>query len=373
MPFNLTRRRFAGAALLTVALPAAARPAKRRARVYIGTPGKAIVSARFDARTGALSALDTVAQVDRPTWVLAHPGRPLLYAVSETGNNGVAQGKVFGFAIDPAGALRPLASPDSGGGGPTHLALDPVSNTLFAAHYGTGHIAALPTNAAGAPGPVASVQQDIGSGPSPRQKGPHAHGSALDPSGRVLAVADLGADRVFLYRFDRKTRALAPNPATLEVPAGRGPRHLAFDPQGKFLFLITELVPELRVYRWDAAAGTGALVQTLSTLAAPLEKASGAELRVSDDGRFVYVSNRVEDRIAGYAIDRATGKLREATRVKTDKTPWSFSIAPDGRWLLAANQGAGTVTVHKRDPKTGVIAPASQSLAVEKPTSIAFF
>lgn len=372
MPPLLTRRRFAGAALLVAALPVAARPAKRAPRVFIGTQGKSIVSARFDPRTGALSALDTAASVERPTWVIAHPARPLLYAVSEIGNDGAAQGKVFGFAADGAGALRSLASPDSGGGGPTHLALDPVSNTLFAAHYGTGHVAALPIAADGAPGPVASVQRDTGSGPSPRQKSAHAHGSALDPSGRILAVADLGADRVFLYRFDRRTRTLAPNPATLELPAGHGPRHLAFDPAGKFLFLITELVPELRVYRWDAAHGTGTLVETLSTLAAPLEKASGAELRVSDDGHFVYVSNRVEDSIAGYAVDRASGKLREVTRVKTDKTPWSFSLAPGGRWLLVANQGAGTVTVHARNPQTGTIAPAAQSIAVEKPTSIAF-
>jgi 6-phosphogluconolactonase len=369
MPLPLTRRRFAGAALLAFALPATAKPAKRTQRIYIGTQGKAIVSARFDGSTGALSALDTAAQIERPTWVVAHRARPLLYAVSETGVAGTSQGKVFGFAADAAGGLRPLAGPDSGGSGPTHLALDPVSGTIFAAHYGSGHIAALPIGANGAPGPVASVQQDVGSGPSPRQKGPHAHGSALHPSGRILAVADLGADRVFLYRFDRKTRALAPNPATIEIPAGHGPRHLAFDPAGKFLFLITELVPELRVYRWND--GAPALVETRSTLAAPLEKASGAELRVSADGRFVYVSNRVEDSIAGYAI-AVDGSLREVTRVKTDKTPWSFSIAPDGRWLLVANQGAGTVTVHARDPKTGIIAPASQSLAVEKPTSIAF-
>ncbi|MEP9358326.1 lactonase family protein [Sphingomonas sp. KR3-1] len=371
MSFPLTRRRFAGAALLTAALPAAARPAKRGGLVHIGTQGQAILAARFDANK--LSLIGPVAEVARPTWVVAHPSKPLLYAVSETGNDGKSQGKIFGFAVSPAGALHPLASPDSGGSGPTHLTLDPASNTLFAAHYGSGHVATLPVDAAGAPGAVASVQQDIGAGPSPRQKSAHAHGSALDPSGTVLAVADLGADRVFLYRFDRKTRALAPNPATLEIPAGHGPRHLAFDLQGKFLFLISELVPELRVYRWDAARSTATLVETRSTLAAPLEKASGAELRVSDDGHFVYVSNRVEDSIAGYAIDRATGKLREVTRVKTEKTPWSFSLAPDGRWLLAANQGAGTITVHARDPKTGVIAPASQSVTVEKPTSIAFF
>ncbi|MFS2109812.1 lactonase family protein [Sphingomonas sp. Sphisp140] len=369
MTLDLSRRRFAGAALLTLALPAAAKPAKRAPRVYIGTQGKAIVSARFDSRTGTLSALDTAAQVERPTWVIAHPSKPLLYAVSETGTPGTSQGKVFGFAADATGALRPLAGPDSGGAGPTHLALDAVSGTLFAAHYGSGHVAALPIGANGAPGSASSVQVDTGSGPSPRQKGPHAHGSALHPSGKVLAVADLGADRVFLYGFDRRTRTLAPNSATIEVPAGHGPRHLAFDAAGKFLFLITELVPELRVYRWNA--GKPELVETLSTLAAPLEKASGAEIRLSEDGRFVYVSNRVEDSIAGYAIG-ADGKLREVTRVTADKTPWSFTLAPGGRWLLATNQGAGTVTVHARDPKTGVIVPASHSLAVEKPTSLAF-
>ncbi len=379
-PHRTPTRRAVGAGALSLLTAGAARAAPpTQTLVYVGTQaneaGQGVVAARLDAKTGRLTPLGVVAEIARPTWVLAHPSRPVLYAVSETGAaDGQVQGKVHALRADPAtGRLSPISTVDSGGGGPTHLALDAAAKGLLVANYASGHVAALPVRADGGLEPPASVQADQGSGPSPRQKGPHAHGSVVDPSGRFALVADLGADRVFVYPYDRRARRLgAASADSLALPPGSGPRHLAFHPGGRFVFLISELVPQLRTYAWDAHKGR--LTPTHAT--PPLSetpKASGAEIAVSRDGRFVYASVRVENVIVAFAVDPRTGALTEIQRIASGgQTPWSFGIDQTGRWLLAANQGSNTVTVLARDPATGRLAATDQSLLVGKPTSLAF-
>lgn len=371
------------AALVFAPLPAAAQPARCTAAecgeqlVYIGTQatesGQGIVAARFDSRTGKLTPIGLAAETKRPTWLAPHPDRPILYAVSEGG----PEGTVLTLQANRAtGLLRLLGSVGSGGGGPTHLALDMRSRTLFVANYGTGHVAALPVLRDGMLAAPASVQSNQGSGPHRRQQGPHAHGVALDPSGRFVLVADLGADRVFIHRYLRKARQLTPsNSGSEAVPAGHGPRHMAFHPSGRFLYLFTEIVPELRAYRWDSRRGGLTLVQAIPTVADPAKypQSSGAEVKTTGDGRFVYVSNRGEDVIVAYAIDRRTGKLTEVQRIGAGgQRPWSFEIDPSGRWMFVANQASNSVVVFRREPATGRLTATGNSIEVPKPVSIAF-
>jgi len=369
----------AAASLLTAPPALAAPPAETL--VYVGTqgtePGQGVFAARLDARTGRLTPLGLAVELQRPTWLAAHPALPVLYAVSEVGNDGKSQGSVHTLRADPAtGRLTPTDSAPSGGGGPTHLALDTASKTMLVANYGTGQVAALPVLADATLGPPASVQANQGSGPNPRQKGPHAHGAVLDPSRRFVLVADLGADRVFVYRYDRAGHQLSPAPTPFEaLPPGTGPRHLAFHPNGRLAFLISELVPELRAYRWDARHGRLSLVQTLSLVGDPTKAsvAKGAELAVSRDGRFVYTSVRGEDVLVVHAVEPRTGRLTEIQRLPAGgQAPWSFAIDPSGRWMLVANQGSGAVVVFARDPVSGRLSATSESMAVTKPTSIAY-
>jgi 6-phosphogluconolactonase len=347
--------------------------------VYIGTqsdaPGQGIFAARLDPTTGKLTPLGLALEAQRPTWLAPHPTLPILYAVSEVGNDGKSHGSVATLRADPrTGALSVVSTADSGGGGPTHLSLDLPSKTLLAANYGTGQVAVLPVLADATAGPPASVQTDQGSGPSPRQKSAHAHGVALDPSRRFALVADLGADRIFIYRYDRKAHRLGASTAEA-LPPGVGPRHLAFHPRGRFLFVLSELAPELRSYRWDARRGRLALVQTLSASADPTKAgvARGAEVAVSRDGRFAYVSVRGEDVLVAYAVNPRTGGLTEIQRVAANGlSPWSFGADPSGRWMLVANQGSNTVVVFARDPATGRLSPTQESLSVNKPVSVAY-
>lgn len=372
-----TRRAVTAAALSLLATSAWAKP-PAGTLVYVGTQGaeagQGVVAARLDPRTGRLTPLGLAAETVRPTWLVARPDKPVLYAVSEIGNDGKSQGEVRTFRADRAtGKLTLAGVAASGGGGPTHLALDLPSATVLAANFGTGQVAALPILSDDTLGPVASVVADQGSGPAPRQKGPHAHGVVLDPSRRFALVADFGADRLFVYRFDKATRALSPaEPAAQVLPPGTGPRRPAFHPSGRFVFVVSELIPEVRVYGWDAGRLT--LLQTLP--AATPDKAAtarGAEIVASPDGRFVHASVRGEDVIVTYAVDRRTGRLTEVQRVASGgQSPWSFALDPSGRWMVVAHQVSGTVTVLRRDPKTGKLALTDQSLTVAKPTGIAF-
>lgn len=372
-PPSPTRRSVAAGALAFLAAPAAQAAVKGEQLVYVGTQGNGVFAARLETGAGTLTPIGVVAELTRPTWIVAHPSKPALYAVSETGDDAKAQGKIYALKADArTGALTLASTVDSGGGGPAHLALDAPGGGLLVAHYGSGHVAALPILKTGGTGPVASAQANRGSGPSPQQKSAHAHGVALDPSGKYVLVADLGADKVFVHPYDRRTHQLAPAAAgSARVPPGTGPRHLAIHPNGRFVFLISELVPAIRTFDWDARKGS---LRELSAIRAGGEPPiNGAEIAVSHDGRFVYASIRVEHMIVAYSVDQETGALTEIQRIPSGgQTPWSFGIDPSGRWLLATNQGSGTVTVLARDQASGTLTATRQSISVAKPTSIAF-
>jgi len=338
--------------------------------------GYGIFGARFDAQTGHLTGLGPVAEIVRPTWLLAHPSLPILYSVTEIGNDASIEASVFSLAADTVtGKLHEVNKVDSGGDGATYLALDSTSRTLFVANYGTGQVSALPIMADGSLGAPASVRRDYGFGPNPRQKSPHAHSVALDPSHHFVLVPDLGADRIFVYRFDPATRQLTQADRAYEpLPAGSGPRHLVFHPGGRFVILDTEFSAEVRIYRWDARHGLLKLVQTLPTAAANYKgQNSAAEVAISRDGRFVYVSNRGEDTLVVYSMSPGTGMLSEVQRISSPgKGPWSFAIHPGGHWMLVANQASNSIAVLQVDPKTGMLSPTSEGLSVPKPSNVTF-
>lgn len=370
-----TRRAIAGGALALTAAPAAQASSSLERLVYVGTQadkdGQGVFAARLNTRNGQLSPIGVAATLVRPTWLVAHPGRPMLYALGETGYGPGEQGEIHALEADPkTGALTRVSTVASGGGGPAHMALDESAGGLLVAHYGTGHVAALPVRNDGGLKPAASVQANTGSGPSPQQQGPHAHAVMVDPTGRHALVADLGADRIFVHPYNAATRTLGPpGEASVSLPPGTGPRHMALHPSGRHLYLLSEIVPEIRAYR--LRGGRLELLQTLSAGGAP--PVNGAEVAVSRDGRFVYASIRVEHVIVVYQVDEVSGGLQEIQRFPTGgKTPWSFTLDPTGRWLLAANQGSGTVTVLGRNSASGRLHATGQAITVDRPTCLVF-
>ncbi len=348
--------------------------------LLIGTQGsgsdQGIFAARLDEVAGQLTPLGLAFEGERATWLTPDTERPILYAVSEVGNAGDREGEVLSFAVDIAsGRLHLLGRTGSGGGGATHLELDRTSGTLFVANFGGGQVGAIPVDRAGRLSPLTSLQATAGTGPHRRQQSPHPHGVTLDPSRRFLLAPDMGADRIFIFRYDAAARTLSvAEPAFAPLPPGSGPRLLVFGRDGRFAYLLTELSAEIFTFAWDA--GLGLLTQIGRTaLDAPDADGarSAAAITMSKGGRFLYVSNRATGAIHVFVVDDEAGGLTEIQQLAAGGSmPWNIAIAPGGRWLIVANQGTDMLTVFAIDPASGRLEPQDGSLPVPKPAAIAF-
>ncbi len=348
--------------------------------VFIGTQtaeaGQGIWAAHLDEANGRLTDLGVAATVERPTMVLADPIRSILYAVSEVGNAGDRPAEVLSFSVTDSGARMDLISrAPSGGGGATHLAVDPAGRHLFVANFGGGQAAVIPVSPEGGLGQPVSVQTGSGSGPHRRQTGPHAHGVTLDPSRRFLLVPDMGADRIFVYRYDAETGALQPGePVYAQLPAGSGPRLVLFGRDGRFAYMLSELSAEIFVFRWIDQAGRLEEVGRVSLDGDERpDNASAAAFALSEDGRFLYASNRRTAMLHAYAIDAADGLISEVQQVPAGgDRPWAAELSPGGRWMVVANQASNKVCAFAVDPVSGHLSAVDGEIGVPTPTGIAF-
>jgi 6-phosphogluconolactonase len=361
----------------------AAPPPTGEVFVYIGTytgaKSRGIYLSRLDLATGRLSPPELAAESENPSFLALHPDRPLLYAVNETGTfEGQKAGSVSAFAIDGAtGRLRSLNRVSSRGADPCHLVVDASGKNVLVANYSGGSVASLPIGKDGQLQPASAFVQHTGSSVDPRQKAPHAHAVGLDGRNKLALVADLGLDKLLLYRFDPERGTLAPSdPPFASLKPGAGPRHFVIHPDGKHVYVVNEI--DLTVTAFAFAAEKGALTaqQSLSTLPAGVlgrPEDSTAEIAVHPGGRFLYASNRGTDTIAVFSIEGTTGQLAPVAHVPTGgKTPRNFAIDPSGRYLLAANQKSDSVVVFRIDPDTGRLTPAGSTVEVGAPVCLVF-
>ncbi len=345
---------------------------------YTGARSQGIYLARFDPASGRLSAPKLAAKASNPSFLAIHPNRRFLYAVSETGNFGGKPGGAVGaYSIEAeTGRLTLLNQQSSGGAGPCHLALDRTGKWLLTANYGSGSVALLPVQADGALGePAATIQHQGSSINLQRQEGPHAHFITVDPADHFVLACDLGLDKVLVYRLAPLKGALVLNdPPSAALKASAGPRHLAFHPNGRLVFVISEMGSSLTSFAYDAAGGTLKEVETVSTLPASFSgNSSGAEVQVHPNGKFVYGSNRGHDSIVAFAVDPASGRLSLVGHQFTQgRTPRHFALDPTGHWLLAENQDSDSIVVFQVDAETGRLSPARQQVRVGSPVCIQF-
>lgn len=351
------------------------------ALVYIGTytgpKSKGIYLSRIDLKTGALSPAIVAAETASPSFLAVHPNRRFLYAVGEISNfGGKAVGAVSAFAIDPeSGKLTLLNQESSQGAGPCHLVVDKEGKHVLVANYGGGSATVLPIGEDGRIRKASSSVQHTGSSVNPqRQKGPHAHSINLDGANRFAVVADLGLDKVLVYKFDSSKGTLEPNdPPHASVAPGAGPRHFAFHPNGKLAYVINELHSTVTAFSYDADRGILTEIGTVPTLPEPVPGNSTAEVVVHPSGKFLYGSNRGHNSIAVFTIDQASGKLTPVEHESTQgKTPRNFAIDPTGTFLLAENQGSDTIVVFKIDPTSGALDPTGHTLSVPSPVCVKF-
>ena len=292
--------------------------------VYIGTytdqNSKGIYRFDLDLTSGSLTGGELVGEAIHPSFLAIHPSRRFLYAVGEVAeSNGKPGGAVNAFAIDPkSGKLTLLNQQSSKGAGPCHLVVDREGKYVLTANYGGGSVCVLPIQADGRLGEATGFVQHHGSSVNPqRQEGPHAHSVNLDPAGRLAFVADLGLDKIFVYRVDSARGTLVPNdPPAIKLPPGAGPRHFAFHPTGRFAYVINELNSTVTVLSYDPDGGILKDLQTASTLPPGFSgENTTAEVQVHPSGKFVYGSNRGHNSIAIFAVDPTSGALRRRSSI----------------------------------------------------------
>jgi 6-phosphogluconolactonase len=341
---------------------------------YTSAGGEGISLCRLTMATGALQKVAVTRNVSEPSFLaMDHKGR-YLYAVNELSSyQGKPSGAVSAFAVNPTTrALTLINQQASLGGAPCFVSVDANDKFVMVANYSGGNVTVFPIRSDGGVGASTDMKQFQGSGPHPNQGSPHAHQIMVDAANQYALAADLGTDRVMIYRFDATLGKLnASTQASFSTKPGAGPRHFAFHPGGRFVFVINELNSTITSLAYDPARGTLTEVQTASALPAGYTGTSYcAEVRVSPDGKFLYGSNRGHDSIVVFAID-SLGKLTLVQHASTQgKWPRDFILDPTGTYLLVANQNSNNIASFKRDAVTGRLTAISPSLTLTAPTSL---
>ena len=354
-------------------------PAKKDFFAFVGTytaktESKGIYSFRYEASTGKATGLRLAIETPDPSFVAIHPSGKYLYAVNESGKNSL----VTAFALDAkSGSLTQLNQTSSLGEDPCYITFDQTGKYILIANYTSGTLVVFPILPDGRIGEKSALFQDNGTlGPNKeRQEGPHAHWIETSADNHFALAADLGLDEILIFQFNAAKGTLAPHiPPTASLKAGSGPRHAAFSPDGKFLFVASELASTATSFSFDPKKGTLKQVNSVSTLPQDFSGRNDvAEIVVHPNGRFLYVSNRGNDSIALFAIDPKKGALTPMGGVPTGgKEPRHFALDPAGNFMFVENQLSDTIVVFHVDANTGQLTPTGDTLNVPSPVCLKF-
>jgi 6-phosphogluconolactonase len=365
----------------TFAFRSTARPhLSRELTLYVGTytSGKSegIYVYRIDAQSGELKRFNSFKSVN-PSFLTIDRSKRYLYAVNEVNEfEGKPSGAVSAFAIEPGTRnLRFLNQQSSLGADPCYLTTDRNRTRLLVANYTGGNVAVLPIQRDGRLAPATEFHQHEGSGPKEQQKGPHAHCILLTRSERYALAADLGTDKVMIYRFNATTGKITPGKQPwASLAPGAGPRHLTFHPSGSYVYVINELDSTLTALKYNDLNGTLSAIDTVSTLPTDFSGENYcADVHVSPSGKFLYGSNRGHNSIVVFAIDRRTGGLKQLEHVSTEGNwPRNFTIDPTGKFLLVANQRSDNVVTFRIDASTGRLERSGQIEDIPVPVCLKF-
>jgi 6-phosphogluconolactonase len=352
-------------ALVAVASLLAAAPARAATFVYVSNAEDGDIGTYALQPDGALTAGPRVPAAKVVMPMAVSPDKRFLYA-------GVRSRPyaVHAYAIDPAtGALTPLAVSPLAESFP-YISLDRTGRWLLGASYGANLIS---VNAVGADGRVATQPLQV------IPVGRNAHAIRVDRSNRFAFVPTLGNDAMFQFTFDAGTGRLASNtPAVAQMKGGTGPRHFVTSADNRFVYVLSELLATVTTFSLDAATGLLAEVGSAAGLPADTKLGPGAprgavsapggppprntdndvwaaDIHLTPNGKFLYVTERTSSTLGAFAVDGATGALTYTGSVATEKQPRGFAIDPTGRFLIAAGEKSDTISVYAIAPSTGAL------------------
>ena len=355
---------------------------RRATRIFIGTgdrgPNQGVFTADWNAAKGEIGPITLAAEVARPTFLAQYKrgAETIIYAVSEAGG---CDAKVSAFTTVPGQkTLELLNSAKSLGNGPTHVSVAPDGRSVFVANYGGGSVTSYHVLADGRLSDAISHFQYTGSGPDQgRQEKAHTHSAITSPDGRFVLVNDLGLDRIMVYRLNPATSEMTPcDPPYFSSRPKSGPRHLAWNPNGRFVYCANELDSTVDVLAWDKTKGLLTAVGSLSSLGEgfPKNTAFLGEIITSADGKNVYAGNRVaDDTIAVFDVNRNTGLLTKTQLAAGGgKNARHIALDPSQRWLVLSHQDSNDLVILERNERTGSLSAPKNSYPLHMPMCVIF-
>jgi len=312
-------------------------------RVYITLQGdNKIAIHNLNSETGELTHQEDIST----------PGGPAPFAVSPDNTRAYIGlrdvNKMASFDIDvTSGTLNPTGMVNLESD-PCYVSVDNTGRHLLSAYYGAGHIAVHPIDEQGA----------LGGAPTEWIATQHrAHCAQTDSTNSYTFLPHVDdSNAIYQYKFDDKTGKLTPNtPAVIEPPAGHGPRHYVYHPNGKFLYFDNEQDSSVTAYKFDSATGTLEAFKTLSTLPDDFSgENSNAQIHMSPNGKFLYASNRGHNSVAMYSVNESSGSLTSLGQQPSLGTPRAFGIDPTGKFMLVGGLDNGDLATCKINP-TGTL------------------
>ncbi|MDR0332949.1 MAG: lactonase family protein [Dysgonamonadaceae bacterium] len=329
------------------------------------TPGISVYD--FDMDRGEFSFVNDIKNVQNPSYLAISSDEKLIYSVNENDEGAVS---VFSFEKG-SGALHFINSQLTKGAHPCYIAVDKGRNFIVTANYTGGSVSYFPLNAEGHIRPLQQLwdMNELMRGNN-NEAVSHIHTTVFSPCGKYLFVTDLGLNKIYRFNVETDNSLTFDEENVKNLPPGSGPRHLAFHPNGNFLYCINEHAGAVAVFSYRNGVLT--LVQTIDTYINPdVRRKGSADIHLTPDGRFLYASNRLQDDgIAIFSVCPERGTLTKEGYQKTGIHPRNFIISPNGKFLLCANRNSNNIQIFEINQRTGLLCNTGKEIQLSQPVCL---